>query len=269
MAIAFSLSLQHSGGSAMEQKGAEFAEAFSESLGEPVQAVVFPTYRAQLAALTAGEQEVAWLPPMLQHEAMDSGAQLVAVPLRNGWMTYRCAILVRTGAPWTSLEQVSGVRAAWRDKSSASGYLFPRLEMAAAGVKLETALASEAFFGTSLRAAQAVAANEADLCTCAVSESAATDLAKAQREVVDMLGAVGNQLRVLGITDSIPPDGFLVSARVTDRTRIANALYSMHLKPKGKEALAKLLQADRLTPVNDAILRSLQSWADTARARSV
>ena len=84
------------------------------------------------------------------------------------------------------------------------------------------------------------------------------------------LGPAAQLLRVLHVTDPIPPDGFVVAPTVDDaqRATITAALLAMHQNDAGKTALAEVLQAERLAPVNDALLRSLRSWSEAAAARA-
>jgi phosphate/phosphite/phosphonate ABC transporter binding protein len=244
------------------------ARGLAAALGSAVEGKVTEDYDQLLQKVLASDVDVAWLPPLLHARAAEQGAKLVALPQRGGWLTFRSAILVRKDDPVTEISGLHGVRAAWRDKSSASGYLFPRLELAARGAPPEQAFSSEKFYGSVLQAAHAVAKGEADLCTCFVSD-AARDPERAVAEVSHALGQTAENLRVLHVTDPIPPDGFVVAAGVTDDERavITTALLGMHGTAEGKKALEAILQAERLAPVNDALLLSLRSWAESAAAR--
>jgi phosphonate transport system substrate-binding protein len=239
--------------------------ALAAGLGSPVEASLAEDYEQLLGQVLSGAVDVAWLPPLLHARAAGEGALLVALPQRGGWLTFRSALLVRKDDPIKTLAGLRGTRAAWRDRSSASGYLFPRLEVLAGG----GSFSSEKFYGTVEEGARAVVQGEADLCTCFVSD-AARDKEKAAAEIGKSLAAYSGKLRVLHVTDPIPPDGFVVAARVPDgeRAAIAAALLGMHKTPEGRQALEVVLQAERLAPVNDALLKSLKSWARAAAARS-
>jgi phosphate/phosphite/phosphonate ABC transporter binding protein len=244
------------------------AGALARGLGSPVVATMTEDYDQLLRQVIAGAVDVAWLPPLLHARAAEQGARLVALPQRGGWLTFRSALLVRKDDPVKSVAALRGVRAAWRDRASASGYLFPRLELAARGAPPEKAFASEKFYGSVMDAALAVVNGEADLCTCFVSD-AARDPERAADEIRTALGDAAAKLRVLHVTDPIPPDGFVVAGRVSDEERavITAALLGMHGSPEGRKVLEVVLQAERLAPVNDALLRSLRSWAEAAAAR--
>ena len=259
--VTFGLSRNHAGAN-LAAWPALLSNGLGAGLGSPVETVLAADYDELLQLALAGKADVAWLPPLLHARAAERGARLVALPQRGGWLTFRSALLVRKDAPYKSGRDLKGSRAAWRDKSSASGYLFPRIEL---GVPF----ASEKFYGSVVDAATAVVNGEADLCTCWVSEPAARDLDRALTEVEKSLGPLAAQLRVLHVTDPIPPDGLVLGAHVgePERTTISTALLGMHTTPEGREALRLAFQAERLAPVNDALLRSLKSWAEAAARR--
>src|SRR5438067_9347542 len=141
-------------------------QALAKGLGSPVMASMADDYEQLLKCVLDGAVDVAWLPPLLHARAAEQGARLVALPQRGGWLTFRSALLVRNDDPAKKISDLRGARAAWRDRSSASGYLFPRLELPPA------AIGAEKFFGSVIDAAQAVVNGDADLCTCFVSDAA-------------------------------------------------------------------------------------------------
>jgi len=243
--------------------------ALSAGLGSAVEPLLAQDYADLLKNVIEGKADLAWLPPLLHARAAEQGARLVAVPERSGWLTFRSALLVRKDDPVQSVQKLSGVRAAWRDKSSASGYLFPRLDIVAVGAPAEKTFSSETFYGSVKTAAEAVVRGEADLCTCYVSDAAAYDPQRANEEIARALGPLANSLRVLHVTESIPPDGFVIAPRVGDAEQraVGEALLKMHTTEEGRTALRDVLNADRLAPVTEKLTRSLNSWAEAARRR--
>lgn len=269
--ISFGLSKNHAGVN-LEAWPDLLAEAIASALGSPVVTALADDYDDLLQRVLAGAVDVAWLPPLLHARAAGQGARLVALPQRGGWLTFRSALLVRKDDPIAAPGKLRGARVAWRDRSSASGYLFPRIELAALGAPPDKAFASEKFYGSVVDAAQAVASGAADLCTCWVSDPSARDPARAMAEIEKALGPeLARKLRVLHVTDPIPPDGVVVAAQVAEdeRTTITTALLALHKTDQGKKALEIIFQAERLAPVNDALLGSLKTWAEAAAARAV
>ena len=265
---AFGLSRNHAGAN-LEAWPELISAGIAAGLGSPVEVALADDYDQLLARVLGSAVDIAWLPPLLHARAAEQGARLVALPQRDGWLTFRSALLVRKDDPTESPGALRGVRVAWRDRNSASGYLFPRIELASRGAPPEKAFSSEKFYGSVVEAAQAVVSNAADLCTCWVSETAARDPARAMTEIEKVVGPLAAQLRVLHVTDPIPPDGLVVGSRVdeAERAQISGALLSMHTTAAGRRALESVWQAERLAPVNDALLKSLKSWADAAARR--
>jgi phosphonate transport system substrate-binding protein len=269
--ISFGLSKNHAGVN-LEAWPALLAGAITSALGSPVTTVLADDYDDLIRRVLGGAVDVAWLPPLLHARAAAEGARLVALPQRGGWLTFRSALLVRKDDPITAPGKLRGARVAWRDRSSASGYLFPRIELAALGATPDKAFASEKFYGSVVDAAQAVVSGAADLCTCWVSDPSARDPARAMAEIEKALGPeLARKLRVLHVTDPIPPDGLVVAAQVAEdeRATITAALLALHKTAEGKKALETVFQAERLAPVNDALLQSLKTWAEAAAARAV
>lgn len=267
--VSFGLSKNHAGAN-LAAWPPILTRALAAGLGSPVELALADDYDQLLKQVLGGAVDVAWLPPLLHARAAEQGARLIALPQREGWLTFRSALLVRKDAPYARAADLRGVRVAWRDRASASGYLFPRIELSTLGAPPDKAFSSEKFYGSVIESAQAVATGAADLCTCWVSEASAGDPARAAAETAKVLGPeLAAQLRVLHVTEPIPPDGIVSAARLSEdeRAAVAAALLDMHRTPEGREALAQCFQADRLAPVNDALLRSLKMWAEAAARR--
>jgi two-component system, NtrC family, sensor kinase len=244
--LLFAISHGHGGASVVAGAHA-FARALGNRLGDPIKNHVSQTYDDLLADLLTNRVHVAWLPPLLHARASAEGAVIAAVLERQHARTYRSAILVRADSPLT-LAAIKGVRAAWTDPKSAAGHIFPRLHLKAAGVDLEQAFASERFAGSYTAACGAVADGQADLCGCFVTEAAAASKDAAMAEVKTAFAAAPWRLKILAITESIPADA-VVLARAVDPaqgSRITTALLSLHLQADGRDALFKLMNAQRL-----------------------
>src|SRR5262249_52684627 len=261
--ISFGLSRNHAGVN-LDAWPAILSSALAAALGSPAATTLAEDYEDLNRRVLSGSVDVAWLPPLLHARAAERGARLVALPQRGGWLTFRSALLVRKDDPIVAPGKLRGVRVAWRDKVSASGYLFPRIELAALRAPPDKAFSSEKFYGSVVGAARAVVAGEADLCTCWVSDPSARDPERATAEIEKALGGdLARKLRVLHVTDPIPPDGLVVAAQVPENERgeIAVALLALHTSPEGRIALQTVFQAERLAPGDDALVRPLQAVA--------
>ncbi len=248
MAI-FGISRSH-GGVQVEEGARKFAERLGARAGLPVELRVERDYQDLFDALTTGRVTLAWLPPLLYARAAVDGLTLAAVPERAGGLLYRSAILVARAAPFRSAAELRATRAAWVDQNSASGYMFPRQYLVGVGVTFST----ETFHGSPNVAAQEVTAGRADLSTCPVPGN---DAKQASRGVRDVLGATAKMLRVLAVTDAIPPDGLVFSPDSTDsvKQQLASALLEMHEDEAGLLAMRLLFNAERLLGSTDATAR--------------
>jgi phosphonate transport system substrate-binding protein len=259
-------SSNHGGGAeAMALWGPKLAAVLGELLGTEVRLEVAANYEELLSAVERRAIDVAWLPPLMQARAEAAGARLVAVTQRGGWLTYRSAVLVRRDGPFAGVGALRGVRAAWVDPHSASGYFFPRLELQALGVTFS----SETFYGLPERAFSAVASGVADLCACFVSNPTADEPSRAAADVARSAGQYASALRIVHVTDQIPPDGIALGAAVDDEAlaRIVAALGALHENAQGRSVLRELLHADRFVLLTPALRASLRSWLDAAASR--
>ncbi len=222
-------------------------------------------YAALMRTMLGAGIDLGWLPPFLHVQATAAGATLAAVCERGGALTYRSALVVRADSTLRGLADLVGVRVAWTDPQSASGYVFPRLHLTSNGVDPARAFASESFLGSPRAACGAVADGQADLCACFTSEAHAASVEQTLADVARIYPAAPWRLRVLAVTESVPSDGIVVAAHVEPAqvARIADALLGFHTFAAGREALAKLLFAERLVAVSDEVARVI------ARLRAV
>jgi phosphonate transport system substrate-binding protein len=234
-----------------------FAKTLGDSLDHDVSVEVALDYAAITQAVVSGRAHVAWMPPVAHARATLAGAWLVAVAERQGALAYRSALLVRTDSIWTAPSGLRGVRAAWTDPSSASGWLFPRLHLLASGLDPKRDIASERFYGSPDRALAAVAHGEADLCACYVRNHAPEDAQAALDDAEQVFRGAREQLRVLAVTDLIPPDGVVLGPGLdgAGRKRVTAALLGMHQLPAGRAALGELMQAERLVEPTTEVQR--------------
>lgn len=256
--LTFAASSNHGGGpEAMARWGARFGSVLGALLDADVQLQIAHDYESLLRAVEDGTADLSWLPPLLQPRAEASGARVVAVTRRGGSLSYRSAVLVKREAPWREAKDLRGVRAAWVDPHSASGYFFPRLELVARGATF----AHELFCGSAEKVFEAVASDLADVCACFVANPLEDALARAAEDVARSAGPHAGQLRILHVTDPIPPDGIAVRRGLEPAlaSRIEQALTSLHESVQGRTVLQELLHADAFVPLTPALRATLRS----------
>jgi ABC-type phosphate/phosphonate transport system substrate-binding protein len=239
----FGVSRAH-GGPRLQDGTRLLVAALEGALDEPVALTLCADYESLLKALLDGELELAWLPPLLQEQAVAGGAHLVAVSERRGARVFRSALLVRAESAYQSLADLQGARAAWSDRHSAASHRFPLAHLQSHGITL----AREDWMGSPLAAATAVVEGGADVCAGFVSDACGEDRALAQAEVQKTLAPAGELLRVIDVTGPIPPDGMVVGTKIGAKLagNITRALLTLHLAPAGRAALTVLMGADKL-----------------------
>jgi ABC-type phosphate/phosphonate transport system substrate-binding protein len=82
---------------------------------------------------------------------------VLALPLRRGAVCYRAALITRPDGP-RSLAKLKGASIGWVDRESCSGYVMPRLFLAASSLDLKTLFSSEMFLGSHSAVVDAVVA---------------------------------------------------------------------------------------------------------------
>lgn len=202
-------------------------------------------YHDLLRSLLSGSVDIAWLAPITLMQALGKSAHLAAVCERDGQVTFRSGLLIRQSAPETTLRELSMVRAAWVEESSAAGHVVPRLHLQRAGVTFT----SEIFAGSYAEACAQVVRNEADVCAMFVHGDS-------PRSPLDAL-------RVVSITDPIVNDGIALAAELaeSERQRLTRGLHTLHETREGAVALQTLFQATRLVAPDQRFDRAAADFA--------
>ena len=142
----------------------EFCRCLSEASGMKVTPHGMWHYHHLLDALAATQLDLVWLPPILALRATGSGVcRPIALPVRHGVSTYSTALFTRPDSQIRTIEDLKGVRAAWVDRQSASGYLIIRALLRSKGVALDAAFAENTFLGAHDAVARAVLDGDADV----------------------------------------------------------------------------------------------------------
>lgn len=143
-------------------------EGFCDALSRvsPIRAVAIGVsdYKTLLDFVARGSVDVAWLPPILAVQAAAKGwIDPIALPLRSGHACYSTALFALPSLRIAPVHEMSGLRAAWVDKSSAAGYLIIRAHLRMLGVHLERAFVSDQFVGSHDAVVHAVLLGDADV----------------------------------------------------------------------------------------------------------
>jgi phosphonate transport system substrate-binding protein len=195
------------------QRVGAFAEALAVCLGTGIDLHEAADYRVLCAAMEQGLVDLAWLPPLSAARAVRGGAAVpAAIAVRSGTTSYMTGLITLTSSPIKTLQDLTGVRAAWVDRESASGYVVIRAALRDSGVSLVSAFSEELFVRSHGDIAKALKAGRADVgATCFNFVSGATTVARAGYEEG---GLAHDEVRILGYAGPIPSDIFAVHSRV-------------------------------------------------------
>ena len=249
-AIRFGVSRAHGGAHLVEATRA-FTSLLEVRLGISVHAFVARDYEHLLEGVLVSGIALAWMPPLIHARAVEEDALLAAVLQRGGAVTFRTALLVHKDSSYRSRAELKGARAAWSDPASASGHIYPRM-MLGAGLQ-------EAFYGSAAAALEAVMDGRADVCACFVSDAAASDETRALADVARISPPAAFRLRVLEVSEPIPPDGVVLAPALDGglQARLRDTLLGLHAEAAGAAVVAELFNAERLVPVTPDVIRAV------------
>lgn len=186
----------------------EFCAALAGATGLAVEGVGVWYYHRLLEAMDIGHVDVAWLPPILAASAMIRGVGApLALPVRGGVTSYSTALFTHESSSIRSAADLTGARAAWVDRQSASGYLLIRAKLRELGLDLDQAFTSARFLGSHEEVAHAVMEGSADV--------GASYVHLDPHDERPLRAAWGNaRVRVIAHAGPIPADVVAVSRRV-------------------------------------------------------
>lgn len=150
---------------AMIESSKQVLADLERQLGMPVKPFVATDYNGVIEALRAGKLDVAYLGPfsyVLAHQVAGVDAFAVAVTRKTGKSAYRSQIVARKDSGIQQLSDLKGHTFAFVDPSSASGHLFPKAGLEAAGFKPEALFSRVIFSGSHDASLLAVANRKVD-----------------------------------------------------------------------------------------------------------
>ena len=250
-----------------QEKIAAFAAALGEALGSAVEVSTGADYRSLVAGLEQGVLHIAWVPPLAVAKAVKSGLVLpAAIAKRSGLSSYGAALFARADSPIATVADLRGVRAAWVDRESASGYLVIRASLRAAGLRLTEAFTEELFLRSHAAVARAVLEGRADVgATYVTLHPGATEIARAGWREGDETDDA--RFRVIARAGPIPSDFFAVNRSLAGPALAILQSTLVDARPALPHRLAKeLFHAEsfvRPTPEHIAALEGLLAVVDT------
>jgi phosphonate transport system substrate-binding protein len=238
-----------------------FVAAAAKALGREVEVHRAADYRVVLTGLEQKLVDFAWLPPLLGGRALRAGLiDPVAIVVRYGDTEYKTALVTRADSAIRGLDDLRGVRVAWVDRESASGYAVLRAALAQAGVRLTEAFKHEVFLRSHAAVARAVIQGDVDVgATCGHMDADGVRFARSP--FAGDGGLSDADLRSVFEAGPIPSDLFAVRRGVAAGVRVAieRALLQGVPEPMHAAALA-LAHADGFahpTPEHRRMLEAL------------
>jgi phosphonate transport system substrate-binding protein len=187
-----------------ESRAGNLAEALqawmARALNREVTVYVAPDYAAVEDDLLFGSAHAAWAPPSVCARLQAAGGRFLLHAVRSGISRYRSGLVCRRGdAP--SLDDITGLRAAWVSPDSTAGYLLPRQWFKDRGVDIDAAFMAVRFCGSYTAAVGAVIDGLADVTAVFASSegaaraySALDELPETEREKIEIFAYTSERL---------------------------------------------------------------------------
>lgn len=233
----------------------QFCFALGQATGLPIYAAGVWHYQHLMDDLTQGRMQLVWLPPILALRATAEGKVVpIALPVRDGVATYRTALFAREDSSIRGPEDLHGLRAAWVDAQSATGYLIIRAHLEKLGVQLKEAFRTDSFLGSHHAVVDAVRSGEADVGASYLYLDDEGGDGRAARS-----GWGDAPMRVVTHSGPIPSDLLAADKRVAPDViaRVQEALVGSN-HPAVEHAARELLAADSFVLPTTELLRPLQ-----------
>jgi phosphate/phosphite/phosphonate ABC transporter binding protein len=246
---------------------------FSEALGLLAKAELAvyeaESYEDLAQAVVRGEVDLAWLPP-LAFVALERKRRVVALvsAQRGGDTAFHSAVIVPRASALLEPEELAGKRAAWVDRYSASGYVVPRVGLAALGVDPRVAFAEQRFYHSHEAVVRAVVAGRADFGATYVGLSASGEITRGPWLEVE---GADEAIRVLVRFGAIPGD--VIAARVElpapTRETLTRALRALSDDAGQRPLLAGAFGIDELRAFRSDGYDALRRLAEQASSRGL
>ncbi|GAA0383167.1 phosphate/phosphite/phosphonate ABC transporter substrate-binding protein [Bacillus horti] len=189
-------------------------ERLSEILDVDIDARVMTDFVGLVEAMRTGQVDIGFLPPFGFVQAEErANVEVILKAVRDGETSYRAQYSIRNDADLEHIQSLEdlvneeGIRWAYADPTSASGFLFPASQLLGLGVEDLDAHFSQLVVGGHDTALIALLNNDADI---------ATTYEDARDRVEQDYADVKERVRVLGFTDPIPNDTISVREGLSD-----------------------------------------------------
>jgi phosphate/phosphite/phosphonate ABC transporter binding protein len=254
---------------AMRERIAELSDVIGELAQAEMAVYEAESYEDLARAMVRGEVDYAWLPP-LAFVALERRKKVVPLvsSQRGGDTAFHSAIIVARSSQLVEPEDLAGARAAWVDQYSASGYVVPRVGLAAIGIDPRVAFAEQRFYHSHEAVVRAVVAGRADFGATYAGVDANGQITRGPWMSVE---GADDAIRVLVSFGAIPGD--VVAARrelsAPQRDALTQALLAISSMPEHKPILDEAFDVDGFRPWVSAGYDALRRLAEDASKRGL
>jgi phosphate/phosphite/phosphonate ABC transporter binding protein len=243
--------------------------ALTKLLDAPVHGINSASYQDLASELEKDRVDYAWMSPtlmLLTNERIQLQPLLSAV--RNGRTEYASALFVDAAKPWLALDDVIGKTVAWVDPTSAAGYLFPRMHMAARGYDPATFFGNELFLRSHGDVVRAVMSGTADV-GATYGELPEPGEPTTHAGFLDV--APKHEMRVLEWSPGIPSDMIVGHGLIAkpEHRQFSNAILTLCESDKGRRLLRNAFGTESFMTTPKDTLRPLQALLARARRDGV
>jgi len=238
--------------------GDQLAQMITDKTGLVIEANVGTDFAAVREAMGAGKAHIGWLNTFNYVLANEKyGVDVGLVTERFGTTTYLGQFNVRADSGITSLEDLKGKVMCWVDPNSTSGYIIPRIELAANGIDPDKDFSKTIETGSHNNSVTAVYNGDCDV---------GVSYADARSSIEEDFPDVKDVVVVLATTTDIPNDSvsFTKDFDPELRAQVVNALVEIAGTEEGQAALASLYSIAGLVPADDSFYDEFR--ADLSKA---
>jgi phosphonate transport system substrate-binding protein len=243
--------------------------AIAKLIDVEVRGEVPDAYADLAAALETDRVQYAWMSPALMVLASERiRLQPLLSAVRNDRTEYCSALFVDARSPARTIEALAGKTVAWIDHASASGYLVPRLHLAARGIDPGALFGRELFVRSHAEVARAVFDGRADV---GATWAALPEPGQPVQRAGFCDAAPARTARVLEWTQPIPNDviaGHGLISKAEHRI-FSNAILTLAERADGRRLLQAAFHSERFMTTPRNALKPLSALVELARNRGL
>jgi phosphonate transport system substrate-binding protein len=240
--------------------------ALTKLLDTPVHGINCASYSELAQELERDRVDYAWMSPtlmILTNENIHLRPLLSAV--RDDRAEYCSVLFVDGQRPLRKLDELRGGVVAWVDRASASGYIVPRIHLAARGLDASQFFRDELFVGSHAEVVRAVLDGRADI-GATYGQRPEHGLRVSRAGFLDV--APDRHVRVLEWTREIPNDVIVGRGLLSlpEHREFTNALLTLAERDDaGRRLLFNVFHAERFTTPARRVFEPVQELVALAR----